>query len=53
MVITYKDWHEMLPYALHAYQTIVRTSAGVTSYSLVYGIEAILPINVKNPTLRV
>ncbi|GKU89512.1 hypothetical protein SLEP1_g3641 [Rubroshorea leprosula] len=28
MAVTYKDWHEMLPYALHAYRTSVRTSTG-------------------------
>jgi len=25
MVVTYKDWHEMLPFALHGYRTSVRT----------------------------
>src|SRR4051812_9375255 len=28
MVKTYKDWHEMLPFALHGYRTSVRTSTG-------------------------
>ena len=36
MVVTYKDWHEMLPFALHGYRTFVRTSTGVTPFSLVY-----------------
>ncbi|RDY14746.1 pol, partial [Mucuna pruriens] len=53
MVVTYKDWHEMLPYALHGYRTSVRTSTGATPYSLVYGIEAVLPIEVEIPSLRV
>ncbi|RDY12591.1 Pol polyprotein, partial [Mucuna pruriens] len=53
MVITYKDWQEMLPYALHGYRTSVRTSMGATPYSLVYGIEAVLPIEVEIPSLRV
>ncbi|PKI67249.1 hypothetical protein CRG98_012355 [Punica granatum] len=35
-----KDWHEMLPYALLAYWTSIRTSIGATPYSLVYGMEA-------------
>ena len=26
MTDTYKDWHEKLPFALHAYRTAVRTS---------------------------
>ena len=50
---TYKDWHEKLPFALHAYRTGVQTSIGATPYSLVYGMEAVLPIEVKIPSLRV
>ena len=53
MTNTYKDWHEKLPFALHAYQTVVRTSTGATPFSLVYGMEAILPIKVEIPSLRV
>ena len=43
MIDTYKDWHEFLPFALCANRTSVHTSVGVTPYSLVYGMEAILP----------
>ena len=50
---TYKDWHEKLPYALHAYQTRVQPSIKATPYSLVYGMEAVLPIEVEIPSLRV
>jgi len=53
MVTTYKDWHEMLSYALHGYRTTMRTSTRVTPYSLVYGTEAILPIEIEIPSLRV
>ncbi|XP_050914774.1 uncharacterized protein LOC127129671 [Lathyrus oleraceus] len=53
MVKTYKDWHEMLPFALHGYRTSVRTSTGATPFSLVYGTEAILPVEVEIPSLRV
>jgi len=53
MVITYKDWHEMLPFALHGYRTSVRTSTGVTPFSLVYGTEAVLPFEVEIASLRV
>ncbi|RDX97581.1 hypothetical protein CR513_19635, partial [Mucuna pruriens] len=53
IVVTYKDWHDMLPYALHGYRTSVRTSTGETPYLLVYGIEAVLPIEVKIPSLRI
>ena len=46
MVVTYKDWHEMLPFALHGYRTSVRTSTGATPFSLVYGMEVVLPVEV-------
>jgi hypothetical protein len=36
MVVTYKDLHEMLPFALHTYRTAVRTSIGATPYTLVF-----------------
>nr|KYP47346.1 Gypsy retrotransposon integrase-like protein 1 [Cajanus cajan] len=48
-----EDWHEMLFFALHGYRTFVRTSTRATSYSLVYGMEAVLPIEVEIPSLRV
>ena len=53
MTITYKDWHEMLPFALHGYRTSVCTSTGTTPFSLVYGMEAVLPLEVEIPSLRV
>ena len=53
MVLTYKDWHEMLPFALHGYHTSVRTSTEATPFSLVYGMEAVLPVEVEIPSLRV
>ena len=53
MTVTYKDWHEMLPFALHGYRTSTRTSTGATPYSLVYGMEAVLPIEVQIPSLRI
>jgi hypothetical protein len=53
MVVTYKDWHEMLPYALHTYRTTVRTSTNATPYSLVYGMEAVVPLEVEIPSLRI
>jgi len=53
MVVTYKDWHEMLLFALHGYRTSMRTSTGTTSFSLVYGMEAVLPFEVEIPSLRV
>ncbi|RDX68020.1 hypothetical protein CR513_53042, partial [Mucuna pruriens] len=53
MVVTYKDWHEIFPYVLHEYHTSVRTFVGATPYSLIYGTEAVLSIEVEIPSLRV
>ena len=53
MIDTYKDWHEKLPFALHAYQTVVRTFTTATPFSLVYGMEVVLPIEVEISSLRV
>ena len=50
---TYKDWHEKLSFALHAYRIGVRTSTEATLYSLVYGMEVVLPIEVEISSLRV
>ena len=53
MIVTYKDWHEMLPFDLHGYRTIARTSTGETPYSLVDGMEDVFPIEVQIPSLRI
>ncbi|XP_075663019.1 uncharacterized protein LOC142632519 [Castanea sativa] len=48
----YKDWHLQLPYALWGYRTSIRSSTGATPYSLVYGMEVVLPIEMGVCTLR-
>ena len=53
MTDTYKDWHEKLPFALHVYRTVVRTSTRAIPFSLVYEMEAVLPIEVEIMSLRV
>ena len=53
MVETSWDWSEKLPFALWAYQTSFRTSTGATPYSLVYGMEAVLPVEIEMGSLRV
>lgn len=53
IVVTLKDWHEMLSFALHGYDTSVRTSIGATLFSLVYVIKVVLPIEVEIHSLRV
>ena len=53
MVETSRDWSEKPPFALWAYRTSFRTSTGATPYSLVYGMEAVLPIEIEMGSLRV
>ena len=49
----HRNWHEKLPYALWGYRTSIRTATGATPYSLVYGMEAVLPIELEIQSLRV
>ncbi|XP_069143550.1 uncharacterized protein [Solanum lycopersicum] len=53
MIDKQRGWHEMLPYALLGYRTTVRTSTGATPYLLVYGTEAVVPVEVEIPSLRI
>nr|CAN60991.1 hypothetical protein VITISV_009628 [Vitis vinifera] len=53
MVETSRDWSEKLPFALWAYHTSFRTSTGATPYSLVYGMEVVLPVETEMGSLRV
>ncbi|XP_038902490.1 uncharacterized protein LOC120089148 [Benincasa hispida] len=39
-----KDWQKKIGEALWAYRTTHHTPIGVTPYSLVYGVEAFLPL---------
>ena len=48
----YKDWHLQIPYALWGYRTSIWSSTGATPYSLVYGMEAVLPIEMDVRSLR-
>ena len=47
------DWPERLVEALWAYRTSIRTPTGETPYSLTYGMEAVLPLEVLHPSLRI
>ena len=53
MVATYKYWHEMLPFSLYGYRTSGLTSTRATPFSLVYGMEVVLPVEVQIPSLRI
>ena len=49
----YKDWADYLQFALWGYRTTARTSTEVTPYSLVYGCEAVLLVEVEIRSLRI
>ncbi|KAK9932283.1 hypothetical protein M0R45_019526 [Rubus argutus] len=54
MVSEYKQgWSVHLPDALWAYRTSPRSATGFSPYSLVYGSEAVSPVEIAVPTARV
>ncbi|XP_070034578.1 uncharacterized protein [Nicotiana tomentosiformis] len=53
IVDNYRQWHEKLAFALLGYRTTMRTSIGAMPYMLVYDTEAVIPAEVKIPSLRV
>ncbi|KAL0360937.1 UNVERIFIED_CONTAM: hypothetical protein Sradi_3778200 [Sesamum radiatum] len=48
-----RNWHERIGEALWAYRTTVRTLTQSTPYALVYGVEAVLPLEQQIPSLRI
>ncbi|XP_073367828.1 uncharacterized protein [Aegilops tauschii subsp. strangulata] len=48
-----RDWHDRLFESLWVYRVRVRTPTQVTLFSLVYGSEVVLPLEVQLPSLRV
>ena len=47
------DWHERLGEALWAYRTTYKTPTQSTPFALVYGVEAVLPLELQIPSLRI
>ncbi|XP_028123698.1 uncharacterized protein LOC114320834 [Camellia sinensis] len=47
-----RDWAHILPVALWAYRTSKRRPTQMTPFSLVYGTEAILPVEIAIPSAR-
>ena len=47
-----KDWHKILSKTLWAYRTSKRDSIGVSPYSITYGQDAMLPMEVVVHFLR-
>ncbi|XP_050379506.1 uncharacterized protein LOC126796823 [Argentina anserina] len=48
-----RSWHTELDHILWAYRTSKRTPTGTTPYALMYGHDAVLPIEVNVQSLRV
>ena len=48
-----RDWHKILFETLWAYRTSKRDSTWVSPYSLIYGHDVVLPMEVVVPSLRV
>ncbi|XP_072076507.1 uncharacterized protein [Arachis hypogaea] len=48
----HKDWSKYLPLALWAYRITRHGTTGVTPFSLVYGVEAVLPAEIEVPIAR-
>ncbi|XP_025680553.2 uncharacterized protein [Arachis hypogaea] len=46
------EWAELIPEILWGYNTTIQTTTGETPFKLVYGSEALIPIEVGIPTLR-
>ena len=46
------NWHELLPFVMHAYQTSVHESTGYSPFRLMMGEECSLPQDVTTEELR-
>lgn len=51
MVVTYTDWHEIITFDLDGYCMFVRTSTWENPFSLVYGMEGVLPVEIEIPSI--
>ncbi|GJZ02681.1 reverse transcriptase domain-containing protein [Tanacetum coccineum] len=47
-----KNWVEEVPHVLWAHRTTIKTSNGHTPFSLTYGTEAVIPVEIGMPLLR-
>lgn len=49
---SHRDWHASIPYALWAYRMSIKTPTGATPFSLFYGVEALVPLEIKITSLH-
>ena len=47
-----EKWMEELSHVLWIYETTPRRSIGETPFSVTYGVEAVIPLEIGFPTLR-
>ncbi|GJQ97919.1 reverse transcriptase domain-containing protein [Tanacetum coccineum] len=47
-----KNWMEELPHVLWAHRTMIKSSNRDTPFSLTYGTEAVIPVEIGMPILR-
>lgn len=45
-------WADELPGFLWSYRTTARTSTGETTFSLAYGLEAVIPVESEVPIVK-
>ncbi|XP_075483761.1 uncharacterized protein LOC142523912 [Primulina tabacum] len=48
-----RDWPRLLPEILWAYRTSKRSATGVSPFSLTFGHDAVLPLEIMVPSMRV
>ncbi|XP_019232787.1 PREDICTED: uncharacterized protein LOC109213444 [Nicotiana attenuata] len=53
IVDNHRQWHKKLSFGLLGYRTTMMASIGATPYMLVYGTEALIPVEVEIPSIRV
>ncbi|XP_072054170.1 uncharacterized protein [Arachis hypogaea] len=46
------EWADLIPEVLWSYNTSIQSATGETPFKLVYGAEALIPVEVSVPTLR-
>jgi hypothetical protein len=46
------NWHLMLYSTLWSYRTFVKTATGFSPFQLIYGLEAVFPIECQIPSLK-
>jgi transposase InsO family protein len=46
------DWHIMLYPTLWAYRTLIKTATAFSPFQLVHGVDSILPVECKIPSLK-